>query len=67
MDIVSDYGKQLAAAEGCVLPAPKPAHPCPSCGYCPTCGRGLWHPWRHDYWWYNTPPIWYSNALGSHP
>lgn len=28
-----------------------PSHPCPSCGHCPTCGRGGYHqhPWYQPY------------------
>jgi hypothetical protein len=42
---------------GVIPPQPQP---CPSCGHCPTCGRGRVypnHPWTnpsHPYWWTTT-------------
>lgn len=38
-------------------------HPCPSCGHCPTCGRGGYGFWPYrpyPYWGY--PPYYVSNT-----
>lgn len=37
---------------------------CPSCGYCPTCGRAAspWNPWAEPYP-YPAYPFWYTTTV----
>lgn len=44
-------------SSGFIQHYPRQGHPCPSCGYCPHCGRGgnYWEPYKTTY---STPVHW---------
>ncbi len=62
-EMVSDYFQELKKK---LESQTNQAQPCPSCGHCPTCGRGGYHtqPNYWPYWHYYQPSYTICNTSG---
>jgi hypothetical protein len=59
--LIEEARKAMDTADSASMYYPFPSHPwgtCPSCGYCPHCGRGGYH--HAPYW--PSQPIWMNTS-----
>lgn len=64
-DLDNQTASQATGLYGGLGNVPLRVQPCPSCGHCPTCGRGYTTPYPFYPWSVPVGPVWMSGVPGA--